>query len=500
MSKELPETAVNQWRLDDCGTHSLPNVFAIGKYKCCYTNNTSLQISESALCQVAIIGTCVDATGAWEANKITAHLCCLGFDEFISSIDNLCGVYVIFRKEAGGPLRIFGDATHMMSVYFGISGASRGVVASCETLIIENHEQISETAKEILAYGASGQKELVNDLTMYDNVRCLLPNHYLDVDSLTSIRYFPREILKPVAKECEIDAIVETSLEMIINVVQQFSSQFRFASPLTQGADSRVNCALLHTQLLDNITVYYLLLNHEMTKCPRNVGFIEGIAKRMGLNEFRILPEEKGISANDLNLLESKCGKIRTWGDKIWTYHPSLVGRAIVNGQIIGQIGKASMGEGRPEFLARYFLWIRQGLVSNIAHKQFLKWYDEAKANARGYSLYDLWGWEQRCGRWNANLISMNSIMGILDVNFYNCRRVLCEWCRVPRKQREQKVIHIKMLRKLTPELAGMPFNPYWMPSKHLPPCLNKAINIALPGYFQQLYNYWSRKIKYFLH
>lgn len=494
MNDEFFDRSINLWCLGSVGCCKLPKSIQIGGKACYYSERTPALEAVCDNVHILIIGTCVDATGELSQREVASRLCISSFDVFRNLIDNLCGVYAIFRVEKDGSMKVFGDATHMMPIYYSIVGQGERIVASCESLLVNDVAQISKSAEEILSSGPRGQCELVNDLTVYENVKCLLPNHYLDVSILAPIRYFPREPLNSVRSESEINEIVDKTIELCRNSIRQFSGQFNFASPLTQGADSRVNCAFLNKETGCENTIYYLILNIEMVKCHRNVGFIKTLAERMSLGDFRIFQEAPTIDKHLVSMLKTRLGEIRPWGSYIWAYHPSLTGRAIVNGQIIGQIGKASMGEGRPEFLSKHFLWIRKGNVSKQAYQHFLKWYNTAKADAKGYSMYDLWGWELRCGRWNSNLISKNSILGIMDLNFYNCRKIISSWCRIPRKLREKKIIHKKLLEKLAPGLQNIPFNPYWMPSRHLSPMANMVINWIFPGYIQQLCNYWRRK------
>lgn len=485
--------SINQWCYGKNGSGKLPKSVMIGGKPCRYSDNTDIDQYSDGDSQVVIIGTCADATGMWPMGGIARHLVGLELPAFIEAIGNLCGVFAIFRVEHGAVAQIFGDATHMMPVYYGVTGEARGIVASCEDLIVDEGEKISDEAMDVLAgCYVLHTRELAGDMTVFREVKCLLPNHYLDVGALASTRYFPKEELVPAKDEAEINEIVDRSLEMCACVARQLASLMKFASPLTEGADSRVNCALLRTAIGDGDTIYYVIRNAAVTANPQIIPFIKSLAEKMGIGDFRVFPDEKVLGAEELANLKARHGRCRSWDARIWTYHPSIMGRAIVNGQVIGQIGQSYMRSWPTWMSGKRFMRIKMGNTSPVAYKEFSKWHDDARAGAMGYSMYDLWAWEIRCGRWNSNIISKNGILGIRDVNFYNCRRILQDWCRIPRNFRGMQIVHKKMLERLMPEVVNIPINPFISKSRHLPAFMNRIVPVVC----QEVANYILARIR----
>lgn len=490
---------INQWCLGE------PNkLYRDDLSKCVFVNGKSLWCSEELSVlfektpnrETLVLGQCFDVTGKWNADDIAIKLNELEFDQFVIAIENLCGIYTIFRCDEEG-FKIFGDATHMMPIYYGVADYNKGYVATCESYISQLDEP-SVSAKKILDCERRGQHELAGDITMFEDVRCLIANHYFDLTNNKNIRYFPREQLNSINNFKDARIVIDETIEMVLNVICQCARKgMSFASPLTEGSDSRVNCSLLRKAIGDSDILYYVVMMPFMEKINGDSEFITMVASRLGCKGFKILPFVPSLRDEDVAKLKKKYNDIRTWGKYIWAYHPSVGDRTIINGQLIDQIGRASKGLQRPEIFSKYFIYLKSANVSKEAFNHLSHWHAKTKPKSKGYSMYDLWGWEFRCGRWNSNIISHNSLIGIRDFNVYNSTAILSRWCRISRKLRESRIVHRRFLDILAPEVRDIPFNPFYVPSTHLPLFLNKWVNKLLPaGLVQEVGNYVLYKMK----
>lgn len=491
--------SINQWCLGKCHAEELPNYFSIGGSTCWYSRNTECLEGSSDGRKVVILGTCVDVEGRIERKEIAQRLCELDFGSFEKAVDGLCGVYVIFREDNNGEVFVFGDAIHMLSIYYGTTGPYKGIAASSESLIVDDAKVISAEGEEMDRCAFSSGRYLAGDLTMYEGVRCLLPNHYLDVSRAKAVRYFPRGKLQPAKSVDEVDAIIDDTVRLVGNVITQFAKTMKFASPLTPGGDSRVNCAFLRKIVPDADVLYYTLRTYEVSLDKKNEEFIVDLAGTMGIKDFHVYPILQCLTEDQLLELQRVCGPTRPWDRTIWTYHPAVGmhgdGRTIVSGQLIGHLLGSAAGRGKPEWLLpKLYIRALQGNTSNAAAKAVSRWYEEAIDKGNGYSVLDLWLWEIRCGRWNSNLISINSLLGIRDVNFYNSTRIISEWCRIPRRLRvaKRKPLHIKLIERLLPDVADIPFNPDYLvrgSSEHLPAFASKIVPLWCRAIARYYYN-----------
>lgn len=458
--RELLRRSISQWCYGKNCREILPRDVKIGESYIWCSENARIQVSNKNEVEVVVIGECVDVREEYDADKIAERLCSFDNDSFEKEIENLCGDYVIFRLDSKD-LKVYGDAIHMMSIYYGINKYA-GVVASCEALIVDDASKISSSSAKVLAGAYESGKYLAGDMTMYDDVKALLPNHYLSVQNVKSVRYFPREDLKVVCTEAEVDAIIDDTIKMVENCIRQFAKRMKFASPLTPGGDSRLNCAFLNKLIPQKDVLYYVINTKEMKAFRENKELVQELAEEFGFKDFRFYSETEILTDEQVENIKQVLGPIREWPKKIWAYHPDIKDRTIVSGALIGHILGGQLGKNMPEWLCGlWFMKIRQHNVSKIAEKEVEKWYrDATMAIKKGYSKFDLWYWEIRCGRWNANTISRDDLIGIRDINIYNSHRIINEWCKIPRRLRVRKLIHNRMLKRLYPPVANVAFNP----------------------------------------
>lgn len=468
---ELLNHSICQWCYGGNGHEFLPCSIRFGDADIWHTETAKVQVAKKGEVEVAIVGECVDVREGHDADKIAESLSSIDCPTFEKEIENLCGGYVIFRHDQKD-IRVFGDAIHMMSVYYGVNRYA-GVVASCEALIVDDPSEISPVSAKVLSGAYETGLYLAGDMTMYDDVKALLPNHYLSLSEGRSVRYFPRENLKLARTDAEVDEIVDNTIKMVDRCILQFADRMKFASPLTPGGDSRLNCAFINKLIPQTDVLYYVIYTKELRSFKENESLIRKLADEFKFTDFHFYPETEVITSERSGDLKRVFGPIREWRNKIWTYHSDIKDRTIVSGALVGHILGGKLAMNLPEWLAGVWaIKVAQRNVSRLARREVENWYADAKgAMRKGYSKFDMWYWEIRCGRWNANTISRNDLIGVRDINFYNSHRIINEWCRIPRHLRVRKLIHTRLLKKLSPSVADITFNP----------CVHQGSKLRLP-------------------
>lgn len=458
--RELLDRSICQWCYGKSCRGLLPCSVRLGDDYIWHTERARVSSARSNDVDIIIIGECVDIREGHDADKIAEGLCSLADLRFEQEIENLCGGYAIFRRDKDG-IKVYGDAIHMMSVYYGID-RYKGIVASCEALIVHDVSEISPEASKVLAGAYEPGLYLAGDMTMYDNVKALLPNHYLSLKDSRPVRYFPYENLKIAQTDAEVNECVDNTIQWVNRCIRQFSKRMSFASPLTPGGDSRLNCAFINNLIPQKDVRYYVIETKEVKSFQENAILIKKIAEEFRFNDFHFYPEEETVSSDQIEELKRSFGPIREWRNKIWAYHPDIKDRTIVSGALIGHILGGRLAANMPDWFAgAWFMKVMQRNVSRISGKEVEKWYADARSGIkRGYSKFDLWYWEIRCGRWNANTISRDDLIGIRDINIYNSCRIIKEWCKIPRCLRVRKLIHKRLMERLYPSLASIGFNP----------------------------------------
>ena len=132
---------------------------------------------------------------------------------------------------------------------------------------------------------------------------------------------------------------------------------------------------------------------------------------------------------------------------------------AVINGDIIGQVGKCSLHRDIPERFAvpSYFL-CKLHNYSKEAELALGEWLEEIKNVGECVNSFDLFSIENRLGVWAANENEIYNLIGQYYLNIFNSRSIIYEWTRVSRKERQNSSIHLAIIRALNPVLLEIPF------------------------------------------
>lgn len=460
---------INNWMMLPCadGSASSGGV-AFGDWILRHGGDDSLSLAEDGVARVGILGFCIDADTGAGRDECAKRLLVADDGEFHRRLVRLSGCYVVLRQVPGGGLRIYGDATHTMPVYYAKSRDGHVVAGAYEKAVAEI-VGAGESRLFRAMYGGEYATDSVSagDVTLYEGVRCLLPNHFLDMRTGAPARYFPFETLEPVTTDAEVDAIVDRTIARAKTVFKAIAARYGVAVPLTAGYDSRTVAAIARSALAEmgpeassNRLKFYTFRLKGMAGDEFDIKVSREIASRLGLDYSLYLAEEpdEGLCDHLMRFL----GDTRKWdGTFEAVYRRELGGRCKLNGSLADQIGKASIGYDLPDWTASsLYLMTKHRNVSWRTYPLIRKWRREAAHGARGYAIYDLWSWELCLGRWSSDAFSLTSAAGIREINVFNCTAVLADWCRLSRKARTAKVLHMRILGKLAPEMLGFPFNP----------------------------------------
>lgn len=136
--------------------------------------------------------------------------------------------------------RVYGDPTGDLPVIFdpdtGRVGSSLGVVLDRSVSMAAG-----PGAKRILRH----RRHVAFGRTIDDRARYCLPNHYLDLDSCETVRFWPAEDLPFDVLRAETDAVTDQIIERLRFNIDVLSSNFDAIMPLTGGRDSRIMLACI---------------------------------------------------------------------------------------------------------------------------------------------------------------------------------------------------------------------------------------------------------------
>jgi len=375
----------------------------------------------------------------------------------INLIDNskkLAGRFVIVYYSNEG-FFIIPDAASSIHIAYTTIGYDLYVSSNPKIIADINNFEESILSKEIKSSGAETHP-LPYDMSMYDQIKFVIPNHFLNIETRTMTRYYPLSKIKKISNK---NAAIISS-ELLGNIIKGYKNKFKLSIPLTSGMDSRTILSVCKNMINEIPT--YTFFHDSFTKNTADILIPQQISNQYGFNYFVLkdleLPKEL------IEFYEEEIGKCidRSEARNAWTYFNSELSEYKVLFGDISPLGKSNFGKNLPEFLATpSYLATKTHNFSKQNLKEVMRWNNDVKQYSKlsTVSKYDLFFWEHRVGKWTSNSY-LNDDLLIEIFNPFNCRELIETWLGVPRKDRTRGEIHKAIIRLNWPELLDFPINP----------------------------------------
>ncbi len=439
--------------VNDAFIPELPRRETFGRYAVFTDGKTPFSVASNGDCQCAIFGLAVNVITGEDAELPELMLKnCASIETLIEYEKQLGGKYIIlFRR--GEQYYILGDATTSIPILYNIEG--QFVCTSNPQYLLREKKYVAD--REYLRIRRSGDisQAMPFDITAYREIKQLIPNHYLEIDGRQAVRFVN-------SKQKQVPISVENATEivspMIDKLLQFYISRYKIYCPITAGRDSRVVLAFLMKSGAD-FRCYTIRHPHHRDDsqdlvipaelCQRNELAYEQIADVEVSQELRKEADELfGERAYSLRTLQIAQTVKEYYGDG-----------AILNGDIIGQVGKCSLHRDIPSFLATpgYFR-CKLHNYSRGAKKQLKLWLKEIKASGESVNTFDLFSIENRLGRWAGQENLVYNSIGQVYLNIFNSRSIIYTWTAVKRSRRKRSLLHIALVEKINAALLEIPF------------------------------------------
>lgn len=387
-------------------------------------------------------------------------------DDVFANIADKCGRFVIVVK-MGNDFRIFSDTCGLRQVFHHVDQRNSVWCASQPHLIAEQlGMEVNKMVESDLHKSSLFKTEehwYPGNITLFDNIFHLTPNHYFDITSMKSVRYWPKERLSPMSiSEC----IPKVSV-LLSGIIEGAVHRFNIAFAISCGRDSRTLFAAsrkvakyIHyfTQapktavdsdpdvLIPSTMLKQMGLEHSVLVLPEKLDenfeailkknvFTARIAK--GLNAISIYDHFKGEN-KEIVVLYGNCSEITKRDRFRFPKTPK---------QLLSGIALATMAQ-----MSR----------SKIAIKQFREWLIPVKKLTKyNIDILDLMHWEQRVGNWGAMTFSEYEMVHE-SLCPYSCRRYIEYMLCVPFKYRTKPKyeLHHDIIAALWPEVLKYEINP----------------------------------------
>ncbi|MCC7076618.1 MAG: hypothetical protein IT198_05780 [Acidimicrobiia bacterium] len=289
-------------------------------------------------------------------------------------------------------------------------------------------------------------------LTSHVGIERVLPNHYLDLDTMTTHRHWPCSPFE----ECNPPEMVDRIVSCVQASMQAIAAQRRIHQSLTAGRDSRMLLAC--ARVLDELPVTFTFTEAEETL---DAAVAWELTRRLGLRQLFLRSTLATPEQRELWLVRT--GHALSGG--ILSIHQTLrhldPARVVLPGHA-GEVGRANYWhEGDSDaVLTPEELTARFGMPPDARlHAAVGKWID-GLPDLPWYDKLDLAHIEQRLGCW-AGPAQYGSIPFNETVLPFAHRAVFTSMLSFPPRYRRMEQLPIDICRQAWPETTGVRFNTF---------------------------------------
>ncbi|MBR4747960.1 MAG: hypothetical protein IK083_00110 [Abditibacteriota bacterium] len=424
----------------------------LGNYFFCCDDRTPLQIKKQGSRILVLFGDCVNViTGSSEDLPGFLLTDSAGVEDIVEKEKVLGGKYIILYKDDVG-CNVIGDASGSIPVFY----------STTKSCCSDNKKKISEVCalepdSELTAIRKSGDisQAMPYDITEYRKIKRLLPNHRLDLTKKQACRFINAKEKQSVLTP---KAAAETTLPYIRNIAKYYHDTYKIYVPVTGGYDSRVVLAVFYA--LDKDTEAYTIRHSSFSGDEQDITIPTILCHSAGIKHRQITDKDFGDDL--LGYMESLLGKDGFSQRTLMianTIFSEYGGGLIVNGDIMGQVGKCSLHRDIPGMLAGagYFR-CKLHNYSKESIRLLNDWLKDIKGSGEKVNPFDLFSIESRVGRWAGQENLIYNAVGQRYANIFNSRSIIYAWTAVERKYRKKTQIHKELIRAIAPDILSTPF------------------------------------------
>ncbi len=430
----------------------LPKKYVFGKFAVNADNRTPYSAYEADGRECAVFGYAVDVRDG-NREGLPEHI--LRNSQSITDVveyeRNLGGKYLILYADKTGTYAL-GDATTSIPLYY-----SNGNLTSNPEYFCREFGYTPDKTLQSVRDSGNISQAMPFDVTPYKEIKQVIPNHYYFFEENKAVR-FANSLTKQ--KKLSVSEATEIAMPMIQNVANMYMSEFDIYCPITSGRDSRVVLAFLQASGTSPVKSYTIKHNNHTGK-EQDLTVPVELAKVSPMLYEQICDVEVPESVrNDADVLFGKNKySVRTL-EIAYTIKSRYGKAAIINGDIIGQVGKCSLHRDIPSFLATpgYFR-CKLHNYSDEAKKLLGEWLEEIKSSKEKVNTFDLFSIESRMGRWAGKENLIYNSLGQVYLNIFNSRSIIYTWTAVARGERKDSKLHVSLIEKKQPDLLKVPFS-----------------------------------------
>ena len=372
------------------------------------------------------------------------------------------GRYAIIYKDATS-FNIVQDALALREVYY--CQIENKVICASQPNLLERFAKpklLKSSDPELLDFVENHLPHIRNgrlwpgDGTVYDGIKHLLPNHYLDIHELKSYRYWPNTHLERL----QINDAVEKCASYLQGALKAAAYRQPLMIAVTAGFDSR---ALLSASKEICKSVYYFINKIERLDDHSNdIRIPKELFRQIGI-PFHIHTYSKEVPDDFKNtFLSNTFFAQEELLPVIYNlYYKQHSDKLNILG--VGEVGRTKYFDPPKDLDAYYLAYMLKYRKSSYAVKECAKWLSQAKSVANQYNLniMTLFWWEVLIGNWGS-VGNSESDIAIEEFDPYDSHYLYETFLSVDTKYRtfNDNILFKELIRYMWPQLLEAPVNP----------------------------------------
>ena len=419
--------------------------------------NVTLESSESR--KIVLIGDMFDFEFPdYDNRNILEILVKYDFETLIPVISRYSGRWVLIYSGEEGMVMLH-DASASRKVYY--YSQRKGMSCSSNPHLLATALKIPYTSEEerlAFYYSDDAKKTFgsnIGNLTIYDGVFQLMPNHYLDLINKQVTRFWPcRRIEKS-----PLEQVVEKSSAIIKGYMESITNRYKVMLPVTAGKDSRI--LLAATKNRPSGVFYYLNKERWLNEKSQDVYIPQRLLPKLSLKHNLVDPYVEIDEDFKKMYFENNRFASALFLPVIYNYYLNFSDRINLPGTFINIIEEVY--EIDPENISGGAL----ARLHKLDHYKFVvnyyqEWYEASRDRCiqSNISAESLFFWEERMANWGTQL-QLDKDIAQEEIIPFNSMLLIENMLKVPLnlRQKPDYILHREIIRKLWPEALQEPFN-----------------------------------------
>lgn len=439
----------------------LHNRYEVGEKYVLYTHKDLVVSSvEQDSVKLILLGDLFDYKSPEKNNEeILNDLVDFEFDSLLELIGRYTGRYVIIHLN-GDELNLVHDPIASRKIYY--CNSQENVWMASQAHLLAKVRGFGKTNNpELLHYYSSQEFARLNnanicDITLYDEIRQLMPNHFLEVRGNKAIRYWPkakieRRPLKEVSKECA---------KMIEGYMESITNRYEVMLPVTAGKDSRI--LLAASKRFKEKVYYYLNKPESLSENNPDVTVPRRLLADLNL-DFNILVPPGEVDEQFKKIYFSNNEYANTqYLPIIFNYYDKFPTKINLPGNMAAA-GLEFYKSTGIKHTGRRLAQLNSLEHYSFSTKQYDKWIADRQYlfQSLKFEMINLFYWEERLANWGTQ-IQIEKDIAQEEINLFNSRDLIALFLSVKPKYVAMPFfkLHERIIKLLWPDALKIPINP----------------------------------------